>query len=678
MPYQRLKSDSYQAMGGINQKTSQADLSIMEFLDISNLDFNVSGALTQRQGTATFLLSTVVNQTLSISAGTPSFLLTGASILISPASSTYEFSNLAGSSFIMFSQEGYFNYNLVFGLGSLMQMYYATGSSFNYLLDPATKVVNFFSSDFPVNPNFSFTSFVNRLFFSNGDHFYKWSGSTTVMTITNLGVAGGSIIANNVWKYNLPVGATCIALNFIGTTAAAWTSATYTYSWGFINERGYHGPVTSPFTISGIGVSTSEIDVFGYSALAANGFSVPDAYGIIGVSQITSYVGISGLNAAAVAVYRDNGPGTGRFRIGYAPISPSAPNLALRFADTFLPTSTFPEPTAIFATLPPQYLEIYNNQMFMCGFSQAPSTVQFSDIGEPESVQPQNNFDVRTNDGDVLTGMRSAFSQLFFFKNKSFHVLQGDNPENFVLSPLSDQYGCISNRAVAVYQNYLMFLDKKGIALYNGSQVAIASSKIDPIFAKMNIPAAQSNAWMVHNKIRNQIWTGIPVNGSTLINRVVIYDYLLNAWTHFDGLNLASAAIAFGAQAQPTVYWGGYSGFMAYFGSSNISDMGATIQMSAQTRFISDMGQSVEKMWRRLFMNVISSQGATSVWSIALFANYASLPSITFSQGGISFQSRTDFGVSAKALSVQFSTATNTDTLQLQGFTIESRFQRNQ
>jgi hypothetical protein len=90
------------------------------------------------------------------------------------------------------------------------------------------------------------------------------------------------------------------------------------------------------------------------------------------------------------------------------------------------------------------------------------------------------------------------------------------------------------------------------------------------------------------------------------------------------------------------------------------------------------MGQSVEKMWRRLFMNVLSAAGATSIWNIALYANYSSTASVTFLQGGQSFQSRTDFGVSAKAISISFSTATSSDVLQLQGFTIESRFQRNQ
>jgi len=727
---------------------SQADMSILEFLDISNFDFNFMGALTQRPG-STFLNSGLTGPALSSTMVFSQVLLNGASVfggggtytfstfsitsgatIIGPqVSSIFEFSDLQGQSYILFSAQGGFNYGSSFPIGSspdqgatlfsFNQLFYCTGSTFNYLLDPLSKVIN--PDDAPQNSLWSFKSFVNRVFMCNGDHFYKWSGNTG--TISYSEVTGSSnvlecfsTISNSVYKYCLPPGTSLFAAPqynrfymTMGLNGYTFSSATYTYSYAFINDRGCIGPVSSPVTVAlslalnttglanfTIGLNSVILSGFTFTGSSMyfnfQGFSCPDGYGI-GATTITQYSGITTLGPppgfsiitgqslynSSVAVFRDNGPGTGRYLIGYAgQIVPYYSGSDI-FQDLGYPTQTTPEPTCIFATLAPQFLEVYNNQLFACGFSQAPSTVQFSDIGEPESVQPENNFDVRTNDGDFLTGLKTAFSQLFFFKNNSFHVLQGTDPTNFQLSMISDQYGCISNRAVAAYQNYLVFLDKKGIAQYNGAQVFIMSSNIDPLFAQMNIAAAQNNAWMVHNKDRNQVWCGIPVNGSTQINRIIVLDYLLNAWTHFDGLNIPCAAMAFGILQKATPYFGGYSIYVGYFGSSLTADVnGQTIILNAQTRFISTDGQSVEKMWRRLFMNVLSSQGATSLWNIALYANYASNPSMTFIQGGQSVQSRSDFGVSAKTLSIQFTTATNTDILQLTGLTIESRFQRNQ
>lgn len=705
MPYPRVKSEEYKAFGGINQKSSPADTSILEFLDISNMDFTSIGALQQRQGTSLFTapgLSTgEVYGFFSFSGGIgqgfySTQLITGsASFVGGPITSIYEFQTLNGASFILFSANGFFNYAgtslSILGSVTLNQLYYSVGGTFNYLLDPVTKVIA--SNDNPINPNWSFKAFVNNLFFCNGDHFYKWDGSFETASVAqpfwSYYTSGTSVLITvqpkgpNVSKYCLPPGVSfyASATTFSGSSYT-FNSMTFTYSYGFINSRGFRGPVSPPLTISG--ASLGFIALFGFSVAGSpppSGFTFPiNGYGV-GATAFSDYIGSTAYSGGAyIAIYRDNGPGTGRYEIGVHAVD--APRLSTTvFNDFGFPTNTTPEPTCIFATLPPQYLEVYNNQLFMCGFSVAPSTVQFSDIGEPESVQPDNNFDFRTNDGDFLTGMKSAFSQLFLFKNRSFGTVSGTDPTNFAFNTISDQYGCLSNRAIATYQNYLMFLDEKGIILYNGALPIVASSKLDPIFAQMNINAAKNNAWMLHNKDRNQIWCGIPVNGSTLINQIIVYDYILNAWTHFDNVNSACAVVGLGQFAQRTVFFGGYTSQPAYFGSSLPGDIftsGNTMTMYWQSRFVSDQGQSVEKIWRRLFLNTLSSQGATNLWAIALYANFASLPSVTFIQGGMSFQSRSDFGISAKNLSIRGTFSTNSDILSLTGFTIESRYQRNE
>lgn len=713
------------------------------------------GALQMRQGT-TFAVSggAALSETTIISfngvtgggfyRGT--LAITSGATFIGPViDSIYEFTNLSGASFLIFSGIGGFTYNsasLWYASPSFMlnQLYYATGNTlagynFNYLLDPAglaitSTVFPGMGQNYPLAPIWNFTTFVNRLWMCNGDHFYKWDGYTANAAYTAFSLIGGVTTYQqyfasvpSVYKYCLPppgytlfssvdyglLTTQMIAGGTITTGAGLFTSATYTYSVGFINEAAFSGPVTNPLVVNlslsggyttgpggtSCGLYAENILLFGFSSgqnTGQAGFTVPDGYGI-GLTLFKNYQGIEGgggsyLQLQKVVVYRDNGSGTGRYLLGYAspPGVSGATTFPFGFAAPFndfgytLPTTT-PEPTCIYATLPPQFLEIYNNQMFMCGFSQALSTVQFSDIGQPESIQPENNFDFRTNDGDYLTGMKAAFQQLFLFKTKSFAALSGTDPTNFALTPISDQYGCLSHRAIATYQSYLMFLDKKGIVLFNGAIPTIASTKLDPIFATMNIQAAINQAWMVHNKERNQIWCGIPVNGSTLINQIIVYDYLLNAWTHFDGFNTPCATIAFANNPHSTVYFGGYTSALGFYGTSINGDCFSTsniITAYAQSQFFSEEGQSVEKQFRRLFLNTISANGFTNLWNIALYADYSSLPSMTTIMGSVLFQNRIDFGIPAKALSVYFSTASNSDRLTFQGFSIEHRFQRNQ
>jgi hypothetical protein len=118
----------------------------------------------------------------------------------------------------------------------------------------------------------------------------------------------------------------------------------------------------------------------------------------------------------------------------------------------------------------PKYMEIYNNQLFMAGFSGFLSTAYWSEIGEPEGVDPTFNAEFRTNDGDQIRGLKTYEGSLIVAKERSFHRIVGDNPSNFLLQEISDQYGCVSNRTMITFENNLLFLDPKGVVQYTGRQ----------------------------------------------------------------------------------------------------------------------------------------------------------------------------------------------------------------
>ena len=85
----------------------------------------------------------------------------------------------------------------------------------------------------------------------------------------------------------------------------------------------------------------------------------------------------------------------------------------------------------------------------------------------------------------------------------------------------------MSNRAIAEYDNNLVFLDEKGVVMYNGANWQIISQPVESTFRRMNLSAALEKAVAIHYNLWNQIWFGIPVDGSTVNNLTVVYDYLL-------------------------------------------------------------------------------------------------------------------------------------------------------
>lgn len=474
------------------------------------------------------------------------------------------------------------------------------------------------------NGIFDFVTFVDRLFMGNGQDFFKFDGT-------------------NAYSYSLPPGSTATA-GLTGTGAGTGFTGIYIYEYGYLNERGYLGPCGPGVTVS----------VAGHSAVVLSGFTVPAGYGV-----------------TALAFYRTDANLTDLFRIGYA--GPGA----TEFVDNNLPLLTDPCNDNLWFTLTPKYLEIFNNQLFMSGFSSALSTVYFSDIGEPEAVQPDFNFEVRTNDGDVITGMKPYQSSMLIFKEKSFHLLQGDSPENFLIRQISDQYGCLSNRAIVTFEDRCLFLDRKGIIEFNGANITVLSQKIEPIFLTMNVIAAKENAVAIHNRLRNEIWFAIPTGSSTVNDTIIVYDYMVNAFTKFEGINVASLSVMKREFFTERAFFGDYSGVIGSYSSSLLADSGRSITCLLKTRFFHDLGNSTEEQFRRLFLDVEPVTGLTSALSINFFSNYGTTSILDRTMYQSPFQSRIDFGIPAKSLAVQVSNSTTTDPVKIHGFTIESRKQRD-
>lgn len=469
---------------------------------------------------------------------------------------------------------------------------------------------------------FDFVTFVDTLFAANGAEFLKYDGTT-------------------VTKFSTPAGNT-ITLGM--GVAAVGMSGTFNYAFGYLNTSGYFSAVSQ---FASIAVSGTQV--------IASGFTYPSDYGI-----------------TAGVLYRSNPGSLDLFFYSYIPLGGQT------FVDSgTLTLGNMPVPDSVFFTLAPRYLEIFQNSLFMIGSSQFPSTAFFSELGEPENVLPESNFEVRTNDGDILTGGKFYGNALFLFKKNSFSKVIGNDTTNFSLLDVSDQYGCLSNRSVVVYNDIMLWLDRKGICRYNGATPEIISTKIEQTFLNMNIDAAINNACGVHDKYRNQVTWGIPVNGATFNNLTIVYDYLADAWTTKDGYNPAITSYVQSSFPRQRVFYGSYSGSIHYISSDLYNNNGQGITFSMQSKFHNIFGNSRTGQYRRLFVDTDPIPGAT----IPLTINFrvdeqpdiVLTRTIYFNQ----YQTRIDFGIPAKSLSIEFVASSASFPIRINGYTLEARLQRN-
>lgn len=580
MAEEKLKSEEYALMGGINSKVSPYVNGPMEFRSIINMNFVTPGSLTKRPGTSLYAGATVAGA------------ITGG----------IEFERLNGASYICATANTNF---------------YTVTSSFNAI---RTGLLN--------GAIFDFVVFVDRLFCANGQDFFKFDGTNTS-------------------NYSLPPGGGAFGVTSAIGAAPNGMSGTFQTGYGYLNDRGYFGPTSTGQSIFLNGITFGAITYYGLTA--------PLGYGI-----------------TAIALYRSSSDGVDMFGTTF-----TTSTAVTSVTDTGFTLGTRISNFNLFFTLAPRYMEIYNNQLFMAGFSSMLSTAYWSEIGEPEAVDPTFFAEFRTNDGDRITGMKPYNGSLVVTKERSVHRVTGDNPNNFSFQEISDQYGCLSNQAMVVYENLLWFLDPKGIVEYNGANISVVSNPVEPIFVSMNVSAARDHATAIHYRQYNEVWFIIPTNGSSINNTVVVYDYLARAWTTYEGVRAQTLFLAKGSQPIKTVFYGGYTGSISYFGASLFGDNNGGITCSFKSHFLAATGHTIERQYRRYYLDLDPILGVTQPITMNFYTNFSASSSLTRTMYQQPYQSRIDFGLSAKSIQAEMFHVSASLPLKINGFTFESRFQRN-
>lgn len=517
-------------------------------------------------------------------------------------------------------------------IGGLYQFDRLSGASYivataNTNAYTVTSSFNVFKTGLLNNGIFDFVTFVDRLFMGNGQDFFKFDGSQSS-------------------NFSLPPGISAAGFGITGGgfTTGTGLSGVYLAGYGYLNDRGYFGPVSQGVTVSLNGIS--------YNTILYTGMTTPSGYGISAIALYRSEAGLQTMfgttNIGITASFIDYAALSNRQQVDY-----------LQF------------------TLAPRYLELYNNQLFLAGFSTALSTIYWSDIGEPEGILPESFAEVRTNDGDLITGVRAYLTDLIIAKERSLHKLSGENPDTFSLQQITDQYGCLSNRTMVVYNNLLLFLDSKGIIRYNGANIDVLSTPIEDTMLRMNVAAAKQNAVAVHDRIKNQVIFYFPVDGSTKNNFGVVWDYVSSAFTFIEGPEIASLTVAQGRLDKKSLLYGGYTGTIANFASEVESDLGQGFTCLIKTRFMTLMGQSIEQQFRRFYLNLEPVLGVTQPINMRFYTDFGSTVMATFTIYQAPFQTRVDFGLPAKTFAAEISHFSPTLSFKVYGWTLESRFQRS-
>lgn len=684
MSERRFKSENYNLLGGMNNKVSEYLNSPLEFLNLVNLDFQTPGALLGRWGSTQYIGQTFPGKISALYEYTQT---TGLSqVIIGHSGGLWAGATTGNSQGLSLTNVGvtlsrtleYQNKtgNGSFQFGSVLYLFGDTSLKAGRLPDDTITSITKASENNSSN-DVSFVTIDNWLFMADGTKFLKYNGiSTYAVGLPPPMTTGG------VWGHSAVSGGTLPGFGYSGFL---------TFYAAYVNNRGYEGPIW-PVAEIGFSGATSA------SLMCVNAFfETPLQYGISAIN-IYTYWNATGFGSTGIwsnprhylNTYAASGSTGSTFFMGVkiteingiyqnqGALSKFTTKDYLPLGSTFVMDSNYP--TYVngmnINPLAPKFLEFHQEKLFAFGFSSAPSTFVYSERFEPEAFPPEQFEEVRTQDGDYLTAAKSWNNRLYVFKKNSFHVYIGDDFENYELQEITNEYGCLNHHSVVTYENGMAFLDRSGIITYNGATYEDASFKVNPVFDNMNYNVALSTARMAHDKLRHQILCAIPVNGATLNNLTIVFDYNSNSWSTQEGFNPSVFARIQGRNQTKNIFYGTYDGAVNWFGASFLTDNGVGITTGFKTRFLHEMGDSVEKQFRQLYLN--TDKGSTTLaFNVNFYQDYGA--SVVYSTSLLvsGTQNRIDFGIPAKSVAFEAFNNQTTDRVKINGFTVKYRKQRD-
>lgn len=635
MPYKKLKDENYKNLGGINVKASTYLTGPQQFLDLRNYCFERTGALQSRPGivdSVTLAKSTYGSTPTSLYQwNSPNFIKQGPN--------ADGITTIAGISLVVLDS----GTNL-YGINS------ATLLTIYQSLTPGPL-------DFETESTELYTgNLKDYLYFANGKEFRVFSKGSSGVNIAGVWNYTGSI------DYRFPEATgVSISTGAFGLSTGPIPSGTHTFKVIFGKALGGSFD-TPPFDEYVFFSDQSNPSYFFLGAtLPVNQCfqayaPIPQGYGY----QIASVRYTSPLGNIEYSLGITVGLGMG-FSLGSTQVFLTVPHFSSAGSYSGIANLT---------TIP-KYLESYKNMLFMAGFSSSPHTIKHSDIGGYLINTPENAFDVLPGQSREITNLTKFQDTLIVFKDSSIYEINGDSPETLSLKTITTEYGCVNNRASVTFQNKLWFVDKKGICEYNGPDTFIVSYAVESYFNDLDPDKFRA----LHVKSANQVWFA---SGDI----VLVYDYDVKAWTIYDKIPInsdtGSAIIEYG-QSLPQPSWITSSTSFFYISrldQDTTTDRGSNITLSFKTRYHKRLGDTTQEMWRRVFMDIDPGPTLSPTMTINMLPDYGnSIADTQFVNVG-PYQTRVDFGVSAKSLAIQTILSAG-ERITVNGYTIESRYLRS-
>lgn len=185
--------------------------------------------------------------------------------------------------------------------------------------------------------------------------------------------------------------------------------------------------------------------------------------------------------------------------------------------------------------------EISSERMFISGNTTYPSDLYWSDQFNPDHFTPADFVQVRPDDGDKVTFIKTFLGTLTVGKTNSIQKFYtvGDpttdqsNPDHFTPWYLSDPFsfvGCPAPYSVAVSPKGIVYLGRNGLYIFGGQYSQLISDAVTPEINDISQTNISECVGYYHNNQYRLSYTS-EESGAATNNRVLLYDFTRDAYT---------------------------------------------------------------------------------------------------------------------------------------------------
>lgn len=218
-----------------------------------------------------------------------------------------------------------------------------------------------------------------------------------------------------------------------------------------------------------------------------------------------------------------------------------------------------------------KYIALFHNYTILAnvtlnGGTAHPSRFYWSDLGDPDTFRTTQFIDVEPNDRCGGIGAVEVLGERLVIMKERCGVYNflftGQSDIPFVRQKSLCDVGTDSGYTVEEVENTLLFYSRNipGIYAYDGSACARISDRITPTIKSFDETTSSTMVAAIHPKL-NQYWLSMRNSGSTENDRIIVYDFVNDAFSIHTGIE-ASFLNTINKSGEFKIYSGDYSGYV--------------------------------------------------------------------------------------------------------------------